>query len=43
METENEVKESSTPLVPVEVLDELMAQVEAEGAELWALMVCCPR
>ena len=34
METENEVKESSTPLVPVEVLDELMAQVEAEGAEL---------
>ena len=34
MDTENEVKESSTPLVPVEVLDGLMAQVEAEGAEL---------
>ena len=34
MDTENEVKESSTPLVPEEVLDGLMAQVEAEGAEL---------
>ena len=34
MSTENEVTESSTPLVPVEVLDGLMAQVEAEGAEL---------
>ena len=35
MSTENEVTESSTPLVPVEVLDGLMAQVEAEGAELF--------
>ena len=34
MSTENEVTESLTPLVPVEVLDGLMAQVEAEGAEL---------
>ena len=34
MSTENEVTESSTPLVPVEVLDGLMAQVESEGAEL---------
>ncbi len=34
MDAENEVTESSTPLVPVEVLDGLMAQVEAEGAEL---------
>ena len=34
MSTENEVTESSTPLVPVEVLNELMAQVESEGAEL---------
>lgn len=34
MSTENEVTESSTPLVPVEVLNDLMAQVESEGAEL---------
>jgi putative transposase len=34
MDTENEVTESATPLVPVEVLNDLMAQVEAEGAEL---------
>jgi len=34
MSEENEVTESSTPLVPVEVLDGLMAQVEVEGAEL---------
>ena len=34
MNTENEVTETSTPLVPVEVLDGLMAQVESEGAEL---------
>jgi putative transposase len=34
MNTENEVTETSTPLVPVEVLDGLMAQVEADGAEL---------
>jgi len=36
MDAGNEVEDqvSSTPLVPVEVLDELMAQVEAEGAEL---------
>jgi transposase-like protein len=34
MSTENEVTGSSTPLVPVEVLNDLMAQVEAEGAEL---------
>ncbi len=34
MSTENEVTGSSTPLVPVEVLDGLMAQVESEGAEL---------
>jgi len=34
MSTENEVTGSSTPLVPVEVLNDLMAQVESEGAEL---------
>ena len=34
MSEENVVAESSTPLVPVEVLDGLMAQVESEGAEL---------
>jgi len=34
MDTENEVTESSTPLVPVEVLNDLMTQVESEGAEL---------
>ena len=34
MSTENEVTESATPLVPVEVLDGLMAQVESDGAEL---------
>ena len=34
MSTENEVTESSTPLVPVEVLDGLMARVESEGAEV---------
>ena len=34
MSTENDVTESSTPLVPVEVLNDLMAQVESEGAEL---------
>ena len=34
MSSENEVTESSTPLVPVEVLNDLMAQVESEGAEL---------
>ncbi len=34
MDEENNVTESATPLVPVEVLDGLMAQVESEGAEL---------
>ena len=34
MSTENEVTESSTPLVPIEVLNDLMAQAESEGAEL---------
>lgn len=34
MSAENEVTESSTPLVPDEVLNSLMAQVEADGAEL---------
>jgi transposase-like protein len=34
MNTENELTESSTPLVPVEVLNDLMAHVESEGAEL---------
>ena len=34
MSEENEVMGSSTPLVPVEVLDGLMAHVEAEGVEL---------
>lgn len=34
MDTENEVTESATPLVPVEVLNGLMARVESEGAEL---------
>ncbi|MEA2001709.1 MAG: transposase, partial [Actinomycetota bacterium] len=34
MSEENEVTGSSTPLVPVEVLDGLMAQVESEGAEV---------
>ncbi len=34
MDAENEVAVSSTPLVPVEVLNKLMARAEFEGAEL---------